>query len=615
MASKLVAQILAEKGYLDTMARNSALSRSLRDRGVIRSQEFLRVKALPRRAMDVLEDESAGEELAEVVSRLLFEANGGTGQSPLPLRPLQAAMLVDAADHGGLLISLDVGAGKSWAAPLFVTDRVPAGREGMWPQIQCERPVMLLPPSVKAEMTGTVIPTLKKIYRIHPNLKLVAYSELQTVRGANILNELRPDVLIVDEAHNLKNLTSARARRVKSYMKENPKTKVVGMTGTLSDKSLRDFWHILLWTHPHDAPLPRSWKELEDWANAVDAGVDPVERMPPGALLELCEGNESAREGLQRRMSETSGFMLAQIESIKTPLVITARRDVSAPQSVQDALTLLDDAWVTPDNEPVPDGARWAQRMRELSLGFYYVWDWSKVTKDGRPDMDWLRARSAWNQLVRDICRRGNTELDSELRIRNAVRAQSLPKSVQSMATATLAAWDEQRTKPEPETKPVWLSDFAMEWASGWMLQAEHQGHPGLVWCEHDAVLTWFAKRGVPVYGGGTSEELIRFSKSTHAGKGSIVLSRPSHYQGKNMQAWHNNLVLTPPPNGKIWQQMLGRTHRAKQLAPEVRCDFMAHTDISFRSVAEAVKRARYSFETFKAPQKILSCVAQGWSI
>jgi len=612
MASKLVAQILAEKGFLDNMSRNSGLSRSLRERGVIRSAEFLRVKNLPRRAMEVLEDEAAGEELATVVSDLLYGANGGHGPSPLPLRPLQAAMLVDAAEHEGLLISLDVGAGKSWAAPLFVTDQKP--RE-LWPQIQCERPVMLLPPSVKAEMTGTVIPTLSKHYRIHPNLKLVAYSELQTAKKADILNELRPDVLIVDEAHNLKNLTSARSKRVKVWMKEHPETKVIAMTGTLSDKSLRDFWHILLWTHPHDAPLPTKWVELEDWANAVDAGVDPLERMPPGALLELCEDGESAREGLQRRMSETSGFMLAQVESIKTPLIVTARRDLETPKNVLDALALLDDAWVTPDMEPVPDGARWAQRMRELSLGFYYVWDWSKVTKDGRPDQEWLRARSAWSQLVRDICRRGNAQLDSELRVRNATRAGSLPKSIQDMALATLQQWDEQRVKPEPETKPVWLSDFALVWAMEWMEDAERSEHPGLVWCEHDAVLSWFARAGASVYEGGTSEELIAYAKSKEAGRRSLVLSTRSHYQGKNLQAWHNNLVLTPMPNGKTWQQLLGRTHRAKQLAETVWCDFLAHTDVSFRSMAEAVKRARYSTETFKAPQKLLSCVARGWTL
>ncbi len=614
---KLSARIIDELGLLENLSRNSALSQTLRSRGVVRCSELLRVRDLPRRVLLGLEDSDEGDTLARVVSDLLYWAAGGKGPSPLPLRPMQAAMLVDATEHQGLTASLDVGQGKSWVAALLVCEPGSVPQElldacgGKWPQIECERPVMLLPPSVKDEMESDVLPTLRQHYKIHPNLQLISYSTLQTVKGADALQRARPDVIIADEVNNLKNLTSARSKRVKHWMKVHPQTVFCGFTATLSDTSPKDYHHIVLWSHPNDPPLPRGWKTLNDWASALDADTPDFERLAPGALLELCEPGESAREGFQRRLAETHGFILATEPSIDIPITLTARRDVTLPQNVLDAINALDEAWVTPDGEPVPDAARLAQHMRTLSLGFYYVWDWSKCTHDGKPDLLWLEARKDWVDVVRDICRRGNPELDSELRVRNATRAGNLPRTIVEEARAALSRWDVESKKKEPETKPIWLSDIVMKWALLWARE-----HVGIVWCEHTAVLDWFEQRldAKTFFPGGANEPLRQLARGPRAGEFSIVVSRASHFQGKNLQAWHENLVLTPSPNGKIWQQKLGRTHRAKQKHHEVTCDFLAHTEVSFRSMTSAVKRARYTHETLKSPQKLLDCVAVGWS-
>lgn len=612
--SKLAAKLLAEAGGLEALNRNSTLSRSIRERGVWRSQEFLRVLGLPRRIMWGLADSDEADALAQAVSDYLYSAAGGTGPSPLPLRPMQAAMLVDCAEHEGMLASLPVGAGKSWAIALLAVHPkdVPADAEqklGGWLQVKCERPVLLLPPSVRDEMERDVLPLLAKTYKLHPNLTLVSYSELQTAKRADILNELRPDFLACDEVHNLKNLQSARTKRVKHWMKANPQTVFAGTTATLSDASLRDFWHMLQWSHPLDAPLPRGWKELEDWANAVDADVPVMDQMPAGALIEFCSPGESARSGLQRRLAETSGFILAAEASCDVPLVISANKGVNLPAHVREALQTLDEAWVTPDGLVVPDAARWAQRSREMSLGFYYVWDWKSITADGKPDLEWLAARSDWANAVRDVCRRGLPDFDSELRVRNGCKRGELPKSLQSAAAAALARWEAQKHKPKPLTVPVWLTDVAMEWVAAWM--RNHSS--GIVWTEHQAVIDWFVRNGAPhVFAAGSNSELRLLARSVSAGTFPIVCSRQAHFQGKNLQAWNESLVLTPGPSAKIWEQMLGREHRSGQKRA-VNCDFLAHTDVSYRSMAAAVRRAKYALEVLKAPQKLLDCEAFGW--
>jgi hypothetical protein len=507
---------------------------------------------------------------------------------------------------------------NSWVAALFAVEPGSVPKElrdrldGMWPQVECERPVLLLPPSVRDEMERDVIPNLARVYRIHPNLKLVSYSELQTARRAGILNELRPDFLCCDEVDSLKNVGSARTKRVKHWLKNNPQTVFAGMTATPADRSLRDLHHLVMWSHPLDPPLPRGWKELQDWANAVDADVPELERLAPGALLGLCAPGESAREGLARRMAETSGFVLASEPSCSVPLWLIARRDVELPRNVTDALAMLDSAWMTPDNEPVPDAARWAAHSRTLALGFYYRWDWSKITRDGKPDFEWLEAKRDWGKAVAEVCRRGLPEFDSELRVRNAARRRELPKSLQEPTLRALEHWDTQSQKPEPPTVPVWLSDVVMHWVLRWM----RDNVSGIVWVEHSAVQQWFARNFDPerVYAAGMNEELRQLARGPSAGKYSIVCSRGAHFRGKNLQAWSRSLVLTPGPNAKIWEQLLGRTHRSGQKAPEVRCDFLVHTQVSFRSMAAAIKRAHFLKEQMRMPQKLLDCVAEGWN-
>ena len=598
MASKLVMEILAQKNALELLNRNSNLSQVLRTHGVVRSREFQRVRDLPRRQRDESED------LAQAVGDLLFWAAGGKGPTPLPLRPLQAAMLCEAADQGGLTASLQCGGGKSWLAPLFATDYVPRGREGKWPQILCDRPVILIPPALRPEVLGVVVPRLKRVYRLHPNLKVIAYSELQTASGSTLLDRLNPDLLICDEAHSLKRLTSARTKRVKLFIKEHPQCKFIGMSGTITSKSLRDFWHLLMWSHPLNCPLPTQWRELEDWANAVDAEV--AERMPPGVLVELCEDQETPREGLRRRLTDTRGFVATAADSLGVSLVVRARRDLPKPSDkLAKALADARDAWITPDGDELPDGASAARVARELALGFYYRWVWP----GGVRDQDWLDARTDWARVVRDVVRRGAKGLDTELLVRNACKRCDLSKTYQGAAASALAAWEEQSKKPDPETEPVWIDESVMDWCAQWATT-----EIGIIWYEFGAVADAIERRGVRTFRGGTDEELTALAAGHEAGEFSIALSRPSHFQGKNLQAWASMLLTTVMPNGATIEQTIGRSHRPGQTADEVTVDFLAHHFEAIDAMKAAVDGARYTQETLGNPQKILLASCVDWS-
>lgn len=583
------------------------------------SPDFRRILSLPRRTIDY-----ESFELAERVGNLLHRAHGGSGDTPLPLRPAQAAALCEAAWHRSALVVVPVGGGKSWMAALFACDRIPKwADESWWPQIKCERPVLLLPPGPRAEMLGDVLPALRRAYRVHPNLRLVTYGELQQADAHDLLARLKPDLLIADEVHMLKNPQSARTRRVAAVFKADPSTPVVGMTATLSDGSLRDWSVPAHWTHPpsrgtfagrwspaqgenfaDDCPLPYSWPELEEWADALDAAVPPDRQCAPGVLRRFCEGCEDAKEGFGRRLGDTAGVVLVPHASVDVPLEIRAvGTDLETPANIVEILDELERSW-TIDGEDVPDALTMARKKRELAMGFRYKWVW----KGGVPDLDWLTARNEWARMVRHVIQHFRTGLDSELRVRTAVKAGKLPAAVQGAAAHALSQWETASKRPGPETVAVWLSDYVLEFAAQWA-----HDNRGLVWCEHDAVLRALDRyvSVCRIFGAGMDEELRHFAKN--AGGLSIALSRAAHGTGKNLQAWNRNLVLSPSPSGKAWEQMIGRTHRAGQTEP-VLVDVLMHCDIAKESMRKAVEKARTTEKTLRAPQKLLTAVATGWS-
>ncbi len=592
-----------------------------RGRFVGTSPDFRRIQSLPRRTVDY-----ESFDLAENVGNLLHRAAGFPEghDNPIPLRPAQAAALCEAAWHRSALVVVPVGGGKSWMAALFACLEIPSwADEASWPQIQCERPVLLMPPGPKAEMLHDVLPALRRAYAVHPRLQVVTYGELQQPDAHDKLLKMRPDLVIADEVQMLKNPQSARTKRVAAVLSADPSVPFVGLTATLSDGSLRDFALPARWTHPpsrgsfagrwspaegaafaDDCPLPYAWPELEEWADALDAVVPPDRYCAPGVLRRFCEPGEDHKSGFGRRVGDTAGVVLVPHESVDVPLEIRAvGTDLTAPKSVRDVCEELERSW-TIDGEDVPDALAMARKKRELAMGFRYKWVWP----GGSPDLDWLRARNEWSRMVRHVVQHFKTGLDSELRVRTAVKAGKLPVSVQGAAAHALSEWESASERPGPDTVAVWLSEFVVELAAEWASSA-----PGLVWCEHDAVLKKLDEYNACflALGAGKDEELRQCSKSW-GGAVSLTLSRPAHGTGKNLQAWSRNLVLSPSPSGKAWEQMIGRTHRAGQKNP-VTVDVLMHCDIAKESMRKAVEKARTVEKTLRAPQKLLRAVATGW--
>ncbi|NBO16043.1 MAG: hypothetical protein EBV20_13105, partial [Betaproteobacteria bacterium] len=156
-------------------------------------------------------------------------------------------------------------------------------------------------------------------------------------------------------------------------------------------------------------------------------------------------------------------------------------------------------------------------------------------------------------------------------------------------------AWCAVKSRPTPPTEAVWLTGKVLDAVVQAVL---HSKEPTLVWYSDEAVATALAVRGLRVIGAG--KDVPKQPVET------LALSVRSHGTGLNLQAWANNVILTPDQSGLVWEQLLGRTHRPGQQSDEVWATVLAHTQPFREALAEAKANAGYIQHTTGQQQKLL---------
>lgn len=583
-------------------APNSKVADAHRRAGVPESFELTRILEIPRRPSDLGPYASGGErDLTSVYAR-----PGGK----MKLWPIQSAALTEAPKVDGLLGPIGVGHGKA-----LITLLMPAA-------MKARMAVILIPPSLRDQTMSQVIPEMAKHWFLPlANLRVVAYSEISNHRSADILEEIKPDLIVADEVHALKNRSAARTKRFLRYMKEHPECRFVGLSGTITRKSLKDYQHLSELALKKYSPLPRSWADLADWSEAIDVSDDP---MPPGALRQLCTpeecariddpevgsndakahaAHEAVRAGFRRRLVETPGVVATEEGALGTSLVLHGVRPL-VPSTVNDALQKLRFKWEI-GGEELTDALAVSRVGRQLASGFYYKWVWPKeIRPDGTPDNEWLEARAAWHKEVREIIKLSRKGLDSPFLVTKAV----LDGKYQSDA---YQAWhvlkDRYAAYPNglPPRESVWLSEFVVDAAIAWAEKHATKAQPAIIWYQWQELGEKIAARGkFPFFGGGptASRDLALVDvKKTPV----IVASIKAHGTGKNLQAFSQNLIVNTPSAGAEWEQLLARTHRPGQEADEVSGYVLLHTLETSDAFATALNDARYIEQTQGQKQKL----------
>lgn len=595
------------------------------------SHDLERILALHRRSLEPEKDLRAAEAWTKHLRRERPEGCdcdarwGVTGPDGklipgsgclLSLNGPQGWSLEEASDDFGLFGNVGVGHGKTGIG-LLLPMAIPGVKTA----------VLLIPAQVKRQLLERDYAQWAAHFKVphlaghfvwpdqRPVLKVITYSELQLPKNSDILTRHGvADLVIADEGHHLKDKKGTRWKRI-DRASDIKRFFFCVITGTPTDKSIKEYDHLIGRALGHKSPVPLHGPTVDAWASALDAGEL---RAPMGSLVQLCKPGENVQEGFARRVADTHGVIVTSTASVKCGLVITALKAPGVPNDPipgYDGRGLADLIEGTrngerPDGEQSMEALTAAMWSRQLAAGFHSYWNFPR----GEPDeliKDWFEKRKNYHKEVRAKLKYSAEFADSPLLIWNAAvrwhdgyshEGKSYPKHCKKgpmpvWDSEFFLKWREIKDKVFHETKYKWLSDYLVDATVEWAKK-----NVGIIWVEHhDFGQRVATKAGIPFYDGkGKNPEL------DEKGNRSIVASIAANDTGKNLQKlWHKNCYPNPFTANKRWEQSLGRTHRMGQPADEVTADVFLHTPEMRRAFDTALMRARYVKATGKAPPKL----------
>jgi hypothetical protein len=513
----------------------------------------------------------------DVTDRMTEHLRTPTGAGRL--FPLQALSLYEAGHEGGGFFPMQVGTGKTLLSLLL--PRV----------LEAKRPVLIVPAKLirKTEAERKVY---AKDWRVVKNLRIFSYEMLGRVSAARELEMYQPDLLILDECHKVKNKHAAVTRRVTRYLKEHPDVRVCAMSGTVMNRSLHDFAHIIAWTHKTKAPIPKEYEVLNEWAEALDDKVAAFSRRSPGVLMQWASGEgddiDRARRGFHKRLVDTPAVVASAATDTYGGSLYINGLEFQVNEATEANFRRLRGAWERPDGFALSMATEVWRVARELSLGLHYIWS------PPAPD-EWLAARRTWASFVRETLKHSR-ELDSELQVANAVLKGEIDDD------GELEAWQAIRPSFQVNSRPVWHDDSALKACEKWL-----EENNGIVWTEHRFFADELQRRtGLPYFGaGGVDSQGIEIEAFTGT---SCIASVAANGTGRNLQRFNRGLITSISGGAIAWEQLLGRMHREGQTADSVEFDFLFGCWEHYDGIQKALETARMHVNMMGQSQKILSC-------
>lgn len=496
------------------------------------------------------------------------------------LRPVQSWALDEIRSQRGLLGPIGVGEGKTliaFLAPLA---------------LGAKRPLLLVPASV--------YPQVMRMYSRYtldwtlPPITTMTYQGLSGPQSAEKLLDLDPDCIICDEAHALKDVKAARTMRILRFLLERP-VPFIALSGTMTRRSLLDFAHLSRFALGDFSPLPRERYALDAWARCLDAegeaGLADWRYVRP-----LLDGRWTGKASLDRvaarvafgeRLRATPGVVATSEKFTGSSLYFRRIEDVPYPTGTYEDVEELDER---PDGQPFEaDVDRW-RCLYQLSLGYYYVWDWGERA----PDEEWIMARRRWMREVRaEVDRAADWGIDSPALVEEAVRRGE--KNRAGLVDALLA-WDRVSDREPPDTVPIWVDEEPLDGVVALLGLLRRDGRRPVAWYSSLAVAEGLRRRRIRVIDAGEEPPMIW--------QGPVALSIESHGKGLNLQAYDAMLVVEPPGSSDIWEQMVGRLHRPGQPSDDVLVWVLTHTPVFRQGLAKALQEAAY-VESTGAQQRL----------
>jgi len=169
-----------------------------------------------------------------------IEENRGVGGIPLPTFSADAVWraLHHLDERGGVLLADDVGLGKTFQAGWLIEDRV----------IRQRKRALVIAPAVLRDGAWRAF-----VERHQLPVQILSFDQLAQDRRLNpegVGTHLRSEpneysLVVIDEAHNLRNPSTLRAEALRRLLSGAPPKEVVMITATPVNNSLMDLYHLL----------------------------------------------------------------------------------------------------------------------------------------------------------------------------------------------------------------------------------------------------------------------------------------------------------------------------------------------------------------------------------
>lgn len=464
---------------------------------------------------------------------------------------------------------------------------------------------------------------------------------------------IRPDLMIFDEAHNIKNPKAARTQRVRRYMSA-AQPAVVALSGTITSKSITDYHHLIAAALKGLCPLPQSDALATNWSYVLDPekpGADYGNRSAgkTGPLTPLVDwarkhfpdeeipnGVPGFRKAYKLRLTSTPGVVATGDAEIGVSLTM---HNEAVPkfkqhrdwQKLEDLMTQVEDEWITPSGDEIEEGFHKWRYLNELSSGFYYRLRWPEVEElvaKGLSEeeatiylqlaLDHHEARQEFAPMLRRwIEYKGKPGMDTPLLVTSNMAHHGKTQVGAELYGLWRAMKDlEFEGMPERISEPIRICDYKVAHAADWaakLIKSTKGNQGGIIWFHHKEIGVWLVEllkaAGTPylycpsesVKKG--SNELIRDPKNVNK---IIVASMGGHGTGKNLQHFEHQFFAQFPRQADTLEQVLGRTHRNGQMADDLMPVTCHTTDFDHQNLWACLIDSLYIHQTTGSRQKAI---------
>lgn len=560
--------------------------------------------------------------------------------------------------YGGTFGKIGVGHGKTLAS-LMLCDR--AFRKGV------ERQVLFIPSHVLPQLTQQDIKWARARVPFAAPIHVVAgrdqksrrqlamsknrgayiftYPLLSSKDAEELLYLVNPGKIVCDEVHHVRHPAAARTQRLFRYFRDFPNTEFSCLSGTITNKSIKDYYHLIRTALKANCPLPLITELLNQWADILDSGAEETESPDAGAplipIIEWAKFNfpeepisinlEGFRSAFKLRLNHAPGVVSSGDLDIGTSLTICTApvpdyKNAPGFKQLQELMDQVELAWKTPSGDEIEHAFHKWKYLYELTSGFYNQLAWptpetyalrkniseqeafiilEKAREQHDAEQEYVKVMRRW------IYDKQLPGLDTPLLVASEL-ARNGDKTV---ATEVYTAWRYAKALefvgcPVRDSLAVRVCDYKIREAVKWASEYVPKGEGALMWVFHEEPGLWLYeylfKAGLdPLYCPAGNASNVGIIDKKNAGR-IIVASTPAHGEGKNLQHFRHNYFLQWPRNASKAEQALGRTHRTGQTADELWMFTNTTTDFDENNFAACCIDALYAHQTTGDRQKLI---------